>query len=30
VSNVFTNELVDEINTFDREAVMKQARELRH
>lgn len=29
LSNVFTNELVDEINTFDKAAVIKQAREFR-
>ncbi|MBT2303636.1 ABC transporter substrate-binding protein [Variovorax paradoxus] len=29
VSNVFTNELVDEINRFDRNAVIRQAREFR-
>ena len=29
VGNIFTNELVDEINAFDRAAVIKQAQELR-
>jgi hypothetical protein len=28
-SNVFTNELVDEINNFDKAAVVKQAREFK-
>jgi NitT/TauT family transport system substrate-binding protein len=29
VSNVFTNELIDEVNNFDKQAVIRQAREFR-